>query len=62
MVRFRGDVVLLRPFGGGNRRAILSVPNRGMERLLCPADLTREPRARAGILPRRDQSGPGPKL
>jgi len=32
-VRFSGDVVLLRPDGGGNRRAILSVPNRGNVRL-----------------------------
>jgi hypothetical protein len=29
-VRFRGDLVLVRPTGGGNRRAIVSVPNRGM--------------------------------
>src|ERR1700677_2306466 len=32
-VRFSGDVVLLRPADSGNRRAILSVPNRGMVRL-----------------------------
>ena len=32
-VRFSGDVVLLRPADGGNGRAILSVPNRGMVRL-----------------------------
>jgi hypothetical protein len=32
-VRFSGDVVLLRPDGGGNRRALLAVPNRGMVRL-----------------------------
>jgi hypothetical protein len=32
-VRFSGDVVLLRPADGGNRRAIVSVPNRGMVRL-----------------------------
>jgi hypothetical protein len=32
-VRFSGDVVVLRPVGGGNRRAIVSVPNRGMVRL-----------------------------
>jgi hypothetical protein len=29
-VRFAGDVVLLRPAGGGNGRALLVVPNRGM--------------------------------
>lgn len=29
-VRFSGDLVLLRPTDGGNRRAIVSVPNRGM--------------------------------
>ncbi len=33
LVRFSGDVVLLRPAGGGNGRAIVSVPNRGMVRL-----------------------------
>jgi hypothetical protein len=32
-VRFSGDVVLLRPDGGGNHRALLAVPNRGMVRL-----------------------------
>jgi hypothetical protein len=32
-VRFSGDVVLLRPDGGGIRRALLAVPNRGMVRL-----------------------------
>jgi hypothetical protein len=32
-VRFCGDVVLLRPADGGNRRVIVSVPNRGMVRL-----------------------------
>ena len=29
-VRFAGDVVLLRPAGGGNGRALLVVPNRGL--------------------------------
>jgi hypothetical protein len=29
-VRFHGDVVLLRPIRGGNGRALLSVPNRGV--------------------------------
>ena len=29
-VRFAGDVVLLRPVGGGNGRALLVVPNRGL--------------------------------
>ena len=33
LVRFAGDVVLLRPDGGGSRRALLAVPNRGMVRL-----------------------------
>ncbi len=33
LVRFSGDVVLLRPAGGGSRRAVLSVPNRGSIRL-----------------------------
>jgi hypothetical protein len=32
-VRFSGDVVLLRPTDGGNRRALLAVPNRGMAML-----------------------------
>jgi hypothetical protein len=32
-VRFSGDVVLLRPADGANRRALVSVPNRGMVRL-----------------------------
>jgi hypothetical protein len=32
-VRFSGDVILLRPVDAGNRRAIVSVPNRGMVRL-----------------------------
>jgi len=33
LVRFSGDVVLLHPDGGGNRRALLTVPNRGTVRL-----------------------------
>jgi Alpha/beta hydrolase domain len=32
-VRFSGDVVLLRPTDGGNGRALLAVPNRGMAML-----------------------------
>jgi hypothetical protein len=32
-IRFSGDVVLLRPTGGGNVRALVVVPNRGMAAL-----------------------------
>jgi Alpha/beta hydrolase domain len=32
-VRFHGDVVMLRPIEGGNGRALLSVPNRGVAHL-----------------------------
>ena len=59
-VRFSGDVVLLRPDGGGNRRALLAVPNRGMVRLpFCGAQ------ARSGFRPRGGGpvalgGGPGP--
>jgi hypothetical protein len=50
-VRFSGDVVLLRPVDGGNRRALLSVPNRGGVRL---------PLSGAGILPGGVRTAPSP--
>jgi hypothetical protein len=50
-VRFSGDVVLLRPVDGGNRRALLSVPNRGGVRL---------PLSGAGILPGGVRTPPSP--
>ena len=50
-VRFSGDVVLLRPADGGNGRAILSVPNRGMVRL---------PLQRLGDRPAGVQTAPSP--
>ena len=50
-VRFSGDVVLLRPVDGGNRRALLSVPNRGGLRL---------PLSGAGILPGGVRTPPSP--
>jgi hypothetical protein len=50
-VRFSGDVVLLRPDGGGNRRAIVSVPNRGNVRL---------PLSGSGIVPAGVQTPPSP--
>jgi hypothetical protein len=38
-VRFTGDLVLLRPAGGGNGRALVVVPNRGNVRLpYCGAE------------------------
>ena len=49
LVRFSGDLVLLRPVGGGARRAVLSVPNRGMIRL---------PYCGSGMLPVGVQSPP----
>ena len=50
-VRFSGDVVLLRPADGGNGRAILSVPNRGMVRL---------PYSGSGIGPTGVRTAPSP--
>jgi Alpha/beta hydrolase domain len=50
-VRFSGDVVLLRPDGGGNRRALLAVPNRGSVRL---------PFCGAGALPGGTAAPPSP--
>ncbi len=58
-VRFSGDVVLLRPDGGGNRRAVLSVPNRGMVRLpycgqgALPGSTRAQPPTGDGFLLRR---------
>ena len=49
LVRFSGDVVLLRPAGGGARRAVLSVPNRGSIRL---------PYCGSGMLPAGIQAPP----
>jgi hypothetical protein len=51
LVRFSGDVVLLRPVDGGNRRALLSVPNRGGVRL---------PLSGAGIVPGGVRTPPSP--
>jgi hypothetical protein len=51
LVRFSGDVVLLRPDGGGNRRALLTVPNRGTVRL---------PYCGAGALPGGVTAPPSP--
>lgn len=50
-VRFSGDLVLVRPADGGNRRAVVSVPNRGMVRL---------PYSGSGELPTGVRNPPSP--